>query len=442
MELGTLLTTQRIARPAANPVEAAATAAPAMDFADLLQANDAPLPEQDNHAIEHDKEPTAETAVDEKQSDEDNTDAVNLSATMPQSPLPQPPAPLVAFSTTPPVTAEVLPDNTPQTPLVATVLPLIAAATGPILAKPIGEGTNTDTAITSNATEGGDVIDALLAKFTNPNFDSVAQNASLPALPAMAPESPAVAEATPHPTAPKSLAVAGEPLNPNAEAKPKALSAESLLQNDQPRQQRLTLGDSKATAQGPSDTPIVTDATANSNLTPTLPAPTPQANNNAAIAAKPLLVPAHAMTPVTEQVAVQIVKSAKLGTDKIRIQLSPEDLGRVEIKLEMSKDSVVKAVVSADKPETAEWLARDAKQLERALADAGFKLDQSNLEFKQSNTGQNHHQAQQFGQDYRDEQSSANKYYGDKHGLAELMPEHAATIHQYTVTTDGVNMMV
>jgi flagellar hook-length control protein FliK len=65
----------------------------------------------------------------------------------------------------------------------------------------------------------------------------------------------------------------------------------------------------------------------------------------------------------------------------VTIQLRPEELGRIEIKLEMSQDGKVRAAITADNPATLELLQRDARGLERALQDAGLRADASNLEF-------------------------------------------------------------
>ncbi|EME71152.1 flagellar hook-length control protein [Paramagnetospirillum caucaseum] len=78
---------------------------------------------------------------------------------------------------------------------------------------------------------------------------------------------------------------------------------------------------------------------------------------------------------VMEQVSVQISKQVKDGADTIKIQLKPHELGKIEIKLEVSADGRVSATVTADKPETLAMLQKDAKGLEKALEDSGLKPD-------------------------------------------------------------------
>ena len=94
-------------------------------------------------------------------------------------------------------------------------------------------------------------------------------------------------------------------------------------------------------------------------------------------------------TPATEQVKVKLVKAAQGGLDKIKIQLNPSELGKVEVRLEIGSDGAIRGTVIADKPETMDLLQRDAKQLERALQDAGFKTGGDSLDFQMRGDGAN-----------------------------------------------------
>lgn len=82
-----------------------------------------------------------------------------------------------------------------------------------------------------------------------------------------------------------------------------------------------------------------------------------------------------------DQVAVKLASSAKDGGGRIQIKLNPEELGKVDVKLEIGRDGLVKATVSAERTETLELLQRDAKALEKALQEAGLKTDRDSLEF-------------------------------------------------------------
>jgi flagellar hook-length control protein FliK len=91
--------------------------------------------------------------------------------------------------------------------------------------------------------------------------------------------------------------------------------------------------------------------------------------------------PAGPHRAVVDQISVNIGKAAKGGIERIQIQLKPENLGRVEVRLEVSHDGRVTAAVTADNRDTLELLKSDARGLERALQDAGLKADSGSLSF-------------------------------------------------------------
>lgn len=88
-----------------------------------------------------------------------------------------------------------------------------------------------------------------------------------------------------------------------------------------------------------------------------------------------------------EQVSVQIQNAARNGTDRINIRLSPAALGKVEVKLELSPDKTVQAIVTAEKPETLDMLERDARTLQRALEEAGLRTNSDSLSFERRDPG-------------------------------------------------------
>jgi flagellar hook-length control protein FliK len=90
---------------------------------------------------------------------------------------------------------------------------------------------------------------------------------------------------------------------------------------------------------------------------------------------------AKAFQAPAQQVAVHISRAAASGLDRIVIRLHPADLGRVEVKLEVARDGRAVVAVWADKPETLDLLQRDARSLERALAQAGLRTDSESLSF-------------------------------------------------------------
>jgi len=90
---------------------------------------------------------------------------------------------------------------------------------------------------------------------------------------------------------------------------------------------------------------------------------------------------------VMDQISVNITRAVNSGFDKINIQLQPESLGKVDVSLELAKDGKITAVIQAENKETLELLSRDAKELTKALQEAGLQLDEGDIEFNLS--GQN-----------------------------------------------------
>lgn len=85
--------------------------------------------------------------------------------------------------------------------------------------------------------------------------------------------------------------------------------------------------------------------------------------------------------PVPEQVAFHIKTAANDGSSKITIQLDPEDLGKVDIKLSVKADGKTGIVITADNSNTLNLLQRDSQNLLRALSDAGLQADSGSLSF-------------------------------------------------------------
>ena len=98
--------------------------------------------------------------------------------------------------------------------------------------------------------------------------------------------------------------------------------------------------------------------------------------------------------PAHEQVAVHIQRALREGTGRFSIQLSPAELGRIHVKLEIDEDKRVTAAVTVERPSTLELLQRDVKGLERALHDAGLNMEGGDLSFSLGHSGD-----QDFAQD-------------------------------------------
>lgn len=153
--------------------------------------------------------------------------------------------------------------------------------------------------------------------------------------------------------------------------------------------------------------------------------------------------PRRAIPPqeVTGQVAVQIKKAIGQGADHIKIQLKPAELGRVEVKLEVTEDGRAMAIVSAERPETLDLLQRDASGLRQALQDAGLSTDSNSLSFNnlRNEAGKFEQQLAEHGQPRKsDGEDTANADQNDDAQAAE-----AALIAAQNAAADGrVNIKI
>lgn len=177
-------------------------------------------------------------------------------------------------------------------------------------------------------------------------------------------------------------AKAAEATDPGKIGTPPAQAAPGPAPQAAPGLQRaLGAGGQVSSLTGTTQSGVTTDATSggpaslgqnNSIQSRSAPPPTAQAS-------RPPPVPTHV---VAEQVAVNIQRGLAQGQDRITVQLRPHELGRVEIKMEMTHDGKMTAVVSAERPETLDMLRQDSRSLLQSLADAGITADESGLSFQ------------------------------------------------------------
>lgn len=121
-------------------------------------------------------------------------------------------------------------------------------------------------------------------------------------------------------------------------------------------------------------------------------APYLQATNQSAAVRNALHQAQAQPTPATQQVIVQIQnKAGKEG--QISVQLSPAELGRVDVRLTIDRNGQAHAVIMADRPETLVLLQKDSAFLERALQQAGINAQSQNMSFNLREQRQN-----EFGQ--------------------------------------------
>jgi flagellar hook-length control protein FliK len=102
-----------------------------------------------------------------------------------------------------------------------------------------------------------------------------------------------------------------------------------------------------------------------------------------------------AQTPITQQVGIHLGKAMADGQSRITIKLVPAELGRIDVRLDMSGDGRVTASFQVENASTLSLLQKDSAGIERALTDAGLKTDQQSLNFNLKGDGQRQSGAQQ-----------------------------------------------
>ena len=85
--------------------------------------------------------------------------------------------------------------------------------------------------------------------------------------------------------------------------------------------------------------------------------------------------------------AVHIAHQAKNGAKRFDIRLDPPELGRIEVRLDVSREGQVMTHLVVERAETLDLLLRDAKQLERALQDAGLDTSDKGMKFSLKDQG-------------------------------------------------------
>lgn len=142
------------------------------------------------------------------------------------------------------------------------------------------------------------------------------------------------------------------------------------------------------------------------------------------------------LSTAVEQVSLQLNRKVKGGNDEMTIQLNPTDLGRVNIKLDITSDGKVTGMVTADNQSTLDMLSKDSRSLERSLQDAGFQADSGSLQFSMS--GQSGNTSGQTGNS-----SSGNGSTLPPTGQITLTdPLPTGNIETYYITPTGVNLSV
>jgi hypothetical protein len=79
------------------------------------------------------------------------------------------------------------------------------------------------------------------------------------------------------------------------------------------------------------------------------------------------------------QVPLEIGLKVLSGSKRFDIRLDPPELGRIEVRLDLSKNGEVNAELTVDRVETLSLLQRDARTLERAFEQIGLKAGEGSI---------------------------------------------------------------
>lgn len=140
----------------------------------------------------------------------------------------------------------------------------------------------------------------------------------------------------------------------------------------------------------------------------------------------------------TIQIAARIVRQLEAKQTRFDMVLTPEDLGRVEVSLDIDADGQLAARLAFDNPAAAADLRGRADELRRQLTDAGFQLAGDALEFSERGANAFSGGAFERGQN-RAASFAGGKRLGDRADLAAAAP--AAWIN-LSLTPDRVDMRV
>ncbi|WP_342251580.1 flagellar hook-length control protein FliK [Sphingomonas sp. OTU376] len=126
----------------------------------------------------------------------------------------------------------------------------------------------------------------------------------------------------------------------------------------------------------------------------------------AAVAAEPVVVarPGH----LGQQMGVEIARKVEAGEDTLRVRLSPDNLGKVEVTLSFDDGGKLHATVRAESTHALDLLRQDMPDLGRSLDQAGIRTDAQSFRFESRSEGGNAQSQQQQGQNASGNQLAGN----------------------------------
>lgn len=139
----------------------------------------------------------------------------------------------------------------------------------------------------------------------------------------------------------------------------------------------------------------------------------------------------------TAQIAAQILRKLDSRSTRFEMALLPEELGRVDVKLDIDADGRLAARLAFDNPAAAADLRGRADELRRQLEQAGFHLADDAFEFAERDSGSS---AFDRGDDARQGSGRAFSAAARLHALADAVP--VARWTSLSLTPAGVDLKV
>lgn len=122
---------------------------------------------------------------------------------------------------------------------------------------------------------------------------------------------------------------------------------------------------------------------------------------NAPVQAQTQQVAEAARAVPLDQLAVEIATRANKGERRFDIRLDPPELGRIDVRLEIDNKGNTTTKLIVERVETLDMLKQDARGLEKALQNAGLKMDAGGMQFSLQQDAQTHQGHQNHAPDMR-----------------------------------------
>jgi len=134
--------------------------------------------------------------------------------------------------------------------------------------------------------------------------------------------------------------------------------------------------------------------------------------------------------------AIEIARNFNAGVNRFQIRLDPPELGRIDIRMQIDDGGNLNARLTVERPDTLEFLQRDARALERALAQAGLDNSRTNLEFELKDNPSG-------GQDQNEQDQNSNPNSNDNNNQSDPVSDPTMiAAYKGNVSPAGISIWV